>query len=38
MRRPFKKAGNNAYKAGQRTADAVAIGPVLQGFNKPVTI
>lgn len=28
--------GNCVYKAAQRTADAVAVGPVLQGLNKPV--
>ena len=28
--------GNNTYKAVQRTSGAVAIGPVLQGLNKPV--
>ena len=28
--------GNNTYKAVQRSADAVAIGPVLQGLNRPV--
>jgi phosphate acetyltransferase len=33
---PDLNAGNNAYKAVQRTANAVAIGPVLQGLNKPV--
>jgi len=33
---PDLNAGNNAYKAVQRTADAIAIGPVLQGLNKPV--
>jgi phosphate acetyltransferase len=33
---PDLNAGNNAYKAVQRAADAVAIGPVLQGLNKPV--
>ncbi|HCQ63853.1 MAG TPA: phosphate acetyltransferase [Rhodobacteraceae bacterium] len=33
---PDLNAGNNAYKAVQRTAHAVAIGPVLQGLNKPV--
>jgi phosphate acetyltransferase len=33
---PDLSAGNNAYKAVQRAANAVAIGPVLQGLNKPV--
>ena len=33
---PDLNAGNNAYKAVQRAANAVAIGPVLQGLNKPV--
>ena len=28
--------GNNTYKAVQRSAGAVAIGPVLQGLNKPI--
>ncbi|MEO2108854.1 MAG: phosphate acyltransferase, partial [Actinomycetota bacterium] len=28
--------GNNTYKAVQRSAGAVAVGPVLQGLNKPV--
>jgi phosphate acetyltransferase len=28
--------GNNLYKAVQRSAKAVAIGPVLQGLKKPV--
>ncbi len=33
---PDLNAGNNAYKAVQRAANAIAIGPVLQGLNKPV--
>ncbi len=33
---PDLSAGNNAYKAVQRSANAVAIGPVLQGLRKPV--
>jgi phosphate acetyltransferase len=33
---PDLNTGNNTYKAVQRTADAVAIGPILQGLNKPV--
>jgi phosphate acetyltransferase len=33
---PDLNAGNSAYKAVQRTANALAIGPVLQGLNKPV--
>ncbi len=33
---PDLSAGNSAYKAVQRAAKAVAIGPVLQGLNKPV--
>ncbi len=33
---PDLSAGNNAYKAVQRAANAIAIGPVLQGLKKPV--
>jgi phosphate acetyltransferase len=33
---PDLNTGNNTYKAVQRSASAVAIGPVLQGLNKPV--
>jgi phosphate acetyltransferase len=33
---PDLNTGNNTYKAVQRSAEAVAIGPVLQGLNKPV--
>lgn len=33
---PDLSAGNSAYKAVQRAANAIAIGPVLQGLNKPV--
>jgi phosphate acetyltransferase len=33
---PDLDTGNVAYKAVQRSAKAVAIGPVLQGLNKPV--
>lgn len=33
---PDLNTGNNTYKAVQRTAGAVAIGPVLQGLAKPV--
>jgi phosphate acetyltransferase len=33
---PDLNAGNTTYKAVQRSANAVAIGPVLQGLNKPV--
>jgi phosphate acetyltransferase len=33
---PDLNSGNSAYKAVQRAAGALAIGPVLQGLNKPV--
>ncbi len=33
---PDLNTGNNTYKAVQRSAKAVAIGPILQGLNKPV--
>jgi phosphate acetyltransferase len=33
---PDLNTGNNTYKAVQRSAEAVAIGPILQGLNKPV--
>jgi phosphate acetyltransferase len=33
---PDLNTGNNTYKAVQRAAGAIAIGPVLQGLNKPV--
>lgn len=33
---PDLNTGNNTYKAVQRTAGAVAIGPVLQGLNKAI--
>ena len=33
---PNLSAGNIGYKAVQRSAGAVAVGPVLQGLNKPV--
>jgi phosphate acetyltransferase len=33
---PDLNTGNNTYKAVQRSANAVAVGPVLQGLRKPV--
>lgn len=33
---PDLNTGNNTYKAVQRSAKAVAIGPIMQGLNKPV--
>ena len=33
---PDLNTGNNLYKAVQRSANATAIGPVMQGLNKPV--
>jgi len=33
---PDLNTGNNTYKAVQRAAGAIAIGPVLQGLRKPV--
>ncbi|MFE7338666.1 phosphate acetyltransferase [Streptomyces griseus] len=33
---PDLNTGNNTYKAVQRSAGAVAVGPVLQGLRKPV--
>jgi phosphate acetyltransferase len=32
---PDLNTGNNTYKAVQRSANAVAVGPVLQGLRKP---
>ena len=33
---PSLEAGNIGYKAIQRSAGAIAVGPILQGINKPV--
>jgi len=33
---PDLNTGNSTYKAVQRSVDAVAIGPVLQGLRRPV--
>jgi len=33
---PDLNTGNNTYKAVQRSAKAVAIGPIMQGMRKPV--
>ncbi|MFN8076612.1 MAG: phosphate acetyltransferase [Kineosporiaceae bacterium] len=33
---PDLNTGNNTYKAVQRSANALAVGPVLQGLNRPV--
>lgn len=33
---PDLNTGNNTYKAVQRSANAIAVGPVLQGLNRPV--
>jgi len=33
---PDLNTGNNTYKAVQRSAGAVAVGPVLQGLNQPI--
>ncbi|MFK4117978.1 phosphate acetyltransferase [Streptomyces longwoodensis] len=33
---PDLNTGNNTYKAVQRSASAIAVGPVLQGLRKPV--
>jgi phosphate acetyltransferase len=33
---PDLNTGNNTYKAVQRSSNAIAIGPVLQGLKKPI--
>jgi phosphate acetyltransferase len=33
---PDLNSGNTAYKAVQRSSDAIAVGPILQGLKKPV--
>jgi phosphate acetyltransferase len=33
---PDLNTGNNTYKAVQREPKALAIGPIIQGLNKPV--
>ncbi|MDQ0859389.1 phosphotransacetylase [Bacillus sp. V2I10] len=33
---PSFEAGNFGYKIAQRLGDFVAVGPILQGLNKPV--
>ena len=33
---PDLNTGNNTYKAVQRETKALAIGPIIQGLNKPV--
>ena len=33
---PDLNTGNNTYKAVQRSAGAIAVGPVLQGLNRPI--
>jgi phosphate acetyltransferase len=33
---PDLNTGNNTYKAVQRSAHAVAVGPIMQGLNRPV--
>ena len=33
---PERNTGNTTYKAVQRSADLISIGPMLQGMRKPV--